>query len=78
MHEDERKRLLFPPWATNGGQRYDELSDVDKEVWRHTRGQRKDDASLISWVDQLGDAVRDNNITIEEARSAVRRVLGRE
>lgn len=77
MHDDERKRLLWPEWATNAnGQRYDALSDADKAVWRATRGQRDDADSIINWLHDLATAETSGDITSEDARLAMQRVLG--
>jgi hypothetical protein len=77
MDDDERKRLLWPEWSTNvNGSRYDELSDIDKEVWRKTRGQRDDTDSAVVWVKALADAVKDGSITPADAELAIKRVLG--
>jgi len=75
MEDDERRRLLFPPWSTNGnGPAYDALSDVDKAVWRKTRGQRNDDDSLATWLNELAIAVRRGDISAGDAAAAITRV----
>lgn len=77
MQDDERKELLWPSWSTNGnGSRYDDLSDIDKEVWRKTRGQRDDADSIVTWIRQLAIAVRQGDITEADAELAMRRVRG--
>lgn len=75
MDDAERERLLWPPWATNGnGPRYDDLSDVDKAVWRKTRGQRKDDDSVATWADELAQAVKRGDISAGDALAAITRM----
>lgn len=76
MDDDERNRLLWPPWALNGweGTRYDALDDEGKKVWRQTRGQRTDDDSQSRWAHELADAVRAGFISDADARAAIGRV----
>lgn len=77
MQDDERKELLWPSWATNGnGSRYDALSDIDKEVWRKTRGQRVDADSEMEWLRRLAIAIADGSISAQDAEAAVKRVHG--
>jgi hypothetical protein len=74
MDEDERKRLLWPPWALNGTPRYDALDDEAKAVWRQTRGQRIEDDSQTRWAHELSGAVHKGLITQAEADDAMKRV----
>jgi hypothetical protein len=75
MEDDERKALLWPSWAANGnGPRYDDLSDVDKEVWRKTRGQRNDADSHATWLRDLANAVIRGDITTRDATEAIERM----
>lgn len=76
MDEDERKALLWPPWATNGeGARYEALDDVGKAVWRQTRGQRVDTDTQERWIEDLRNAVARKFITAEDAHTAIRKVM---
>ena len=74
MEDEERKRLLFPPWAINGGPRYDSLSDIDKKVWNATRGQTGDADSIVAWLRELRDAVARGDVTDDDARKAIKRI----
>lgn len=77
MDDDERKALLWPPWATNGleGKRYDELDDASKALWRQTRGQRTDVDTLDKWLWELTNAVRRGLVTEAQAEDAITRVV---
>lgn len=76
MDEDERKNLLWPPWATNGeGPRYEALDDAGKALWRQTRGQRTDGDTITTWAHKLSTAVQRNEITNDQAREAMQRVM---
>jgi hypothetical protein len=78
MQEDERKALLWPEWASNGyGQWFDALDDVNKAIWRQTRGQDATPQMMMTWVQKLGDAVERGDITDVQARAAVKRVRER-
>jgi hypothetical protein len=71
--EDQRTTLLWPPWLHNGnGPRYDELSDVDRQVWDRTRGVSSQ-GSVTTWIDRLGRAVTSGLVTQTEATAAIRR-----
>src|SRR3954462_8417617 len=52
QREYHRDLLLNPPWARSdaGDVRYDDLDDVDKAIWRHTRGQTSDEDSIDAWT----------------------------
>ena len=76
MQDDARHELLYPSWATSrNGPRYDDLSDVDKEVWRKTREQREDADSVVTWLEALTAAVRLGEITQDDAERAIKRVV---
>ncbi len=38
MVADQRHALLSPEWLTKQGDRYNQLDDIDKQIWDHTRG----------------------------------------
>lgn len=74
MEDDERDRLLHPPWsAVNNGFKYDGLTEEDKRVWRQTRGQTTDDDAYSTWINDLANAVKAGIITAIEARTAIRK-----
>lgn len=66
------KELLEPSWLSSdaGSPRYDHLSDVDKRIWRATRGQTRETDSVAAWQKQLARAVHMGWITYEQARAA--------
>ena len=80
MEEDERKRLLFPPWSVrNNGPKYDDLGDDSQQVWRTTRGQKEATADTVSnWLDELASALAREVITPDEAQQAINREVGDE
>jgi hypothetical protein len=69
------RELLDPPWLSTdeGSPRYDSLTDVQKAVWRRTRGQTRAVDSLAEWVHRLARAVAMGWISKEEADSALSR-----
>jgi hypothetical protein len=73
MLDDHRKRLLHPDWAESQGDRYDELSPVDKAVWDRTRGISRGAGSVEAWTKRLLEAVDADIITVDEARQALER-----
>ena len=76
MEDDERKELLWPSWNANAnGPKYDALDDVSKAVWRKTRDQRNDADSIIAWLKRLAEAAAQGEISDEDARLAMKRVL---
>jgi hypothetical protein len=72
--DDQRQQLLHPNWMTDQGPVYDQLSDVDKAVWDHTRGQAGTHDSIPSWTVRLKRAVETGLITDTEADLAMTRV----
>jgi len=80
MEEDERKRLLFPPWSIrNNGPKYDDLDATTQQVWRTTRGQKEANADTVSnWLDELASALAREVITPDEAKTAIDREMGTE
>lgn len=76
MEDDERKRLLFPPWAINGGKgvQYDSLDLESQQVWRESRGQRDDTDSYIKWLGALRKAVDEGSVTESDAIASMERI----
>jgi hypothetical protein len=70
---DQRQRLLHPDWMTDQGPVYDQLSDVDRQVWDQTRGITRGEASLAAWAARLVDATQAGVITQVEADAAIGR-----
>lgn len=71
--EDQRQRLLYPDWMVDQGPTYDQLDDVDKAVWDHTRGIARGESSFAAWVNRIVDATQAGVITELEADAAMRR-----
>jgi hypothetical protein len=70
MREDQRRRLLYPDWADQPGERYDELSAVDRAVWDRTRGITRGEAATQAWHRRLAEHVALGTITSAEAIAA--------
>lgn len=72
---DQRAELLTPPWLTSHtrASRYDELSAIDRTVWDHTRGHKRNAGSRRIWGERLGRAVQTGLITATEADTALNR-----
>lgn len=69
------RELLHPSWLNidAGSPRYDNLSDVEKQVWRRTRGQTRDTDTVALWQKQLARAVAMGWVTSSEAEAALSR-----
>jgi hypothetical protein len=77
QRDEQRQLLLFPPQlAEPGGGMYDDLDDVAKRIWEHTRGIRRGEGSIQAWRDRLADAITGGLITRDEAVAAVLRIQG--
>lgn len=68
--ESEIQHLLFPEFM-NWGERYSELSDIDKEVWERTRGCVGD--FRTEWVQRIQRSYRLNLIDRDQMLSALGR-----
>jgi hypothetical protein len=74
MRDDQRQRLLWPDWAADPGDRYDELSAVDKAVWDRTRGIIRGEGSVAVWTQRLMAAADAGIVTRSDATAALDRI----
>jgi hypothetical protein len=77
MQADQRRRLLWPDWASDPGDRYDELTAVDRAVWDRTRGITRGEGSVAAWTTRLMTAADAGIVTRDEATAALDRIENR-
>jgi hypothetical protein len=71
--EQRRKELLHPDWLQDPGPKYWGLSEVDRQVWKTTRGIPAMADVEQNWMNQLREAEQAEIITARE----MARVLGK-
>src|SRR5215510_6456667 len=70
--ERAKHRLLFPEWL-EWGERYDQLSELDRVVWERNRGFSANYQD--KWLDQLDRANQLGEITDHELANSVDRFV---
>jgi hypothetical protein len=77
--EDQRQAILHPEWMVAQawtvplGPNPHELSELDRRIWRETRGIPVDDGPMKSWVQRLKRAVASGLVTMHESDLALMR-----
>lgn len=72
--DDERRAILWPAWAEGHGPRYDELDELDRQVWDQTRGVPAGTGQVKFWAGRLRRALDAGIVTMHEADAALRRI----
>ena len=73
QREAQRQLILHPTFLdAEQGPRYDELDELDKAVWRATRGG-DNGGSALEWARRLRRAVNSELVTEHEAEQAIER-----
>jgi hypothetical protein len=72
--QDVRRAILWPDWSIPQGERYDDLSELDRLVWDTTRGIRRGAAVEHAWAERLRQAVEAGIITPAEAEAVINRI----